>query len=49
MGRLGVLIDLAHADSATTFSDCELTLVPVVNSHTGASAVREFPTLYRRR
>ncbi|ORB56254.1 dipeptidase [Mycobacteroides saopaulense] len=41
--RLGMLIDLAHADAATTLAACEQTSVPVISSHTGASAVQEFP------
>lgn len=41
--RLGTLIDLAHADAATTLAVCDQTCVPVASSHTGASAVQEFP------
>lgn len=41
--RLGMLIDLAHADAATTLAVCEQTSAPVVSSHTGALAVHEFP------
>ncbi|WP_457149869.1 dipeptidase [Mycobacteroides abscessus] len=41
--RLGMLIDLAHADAATTLAVCDHSRVPVVSSHTGAAAVQEFP------
>lgn len=41
--RLGMLIDVAHADAATTLSVCEHTAAPVISSHTGAAAVQEFP------
>ncbi|GAB5906301.1 MULTISPECIES: dipeptidase [Mycobacteroides] len=41
--RLGMLIDLAHADAATTLAVCDQTSAPVVSSHTGALAVHEFP------
>uniref|UniRef100_UPI0019551155 dipeptidase n=1 Tax=Mycolicibacterium llatzerense TaxID=280871 RepID=UPI0019551155 len=43
MSRLGMLIDLAHADLATTISVCEHSSAPVVTSHTGAAALQEFP------
>ncbi|WP_078354009.1 dipeptidase [Mycobacteroides chelonae] len=43
MNRLGMLIDLAHADFATTISACEHSSAPVVTSHTGAAALQEFP------
>ncbi|WP_107660344.1 dipeptidase [Nocardia suismassiliense] len=43
MNRLGMLIDLAHADFATTMSTCEHSTAPVVSSHTAASAVQDFP------
>jgi microsomal dipeptidase-like Zn-dependent dipeptidase len=38
-----ILIDLAHADSATVTGVCEHTRRPVISSHTGAAAVTEFP------
>lgn len=41
--RLGMLIDLAHADAATTLAVCDQTSAPVVSSHTAAAAVHEFP------
>ncbi|MGH3723380.1 MAG: dipeptidase [Mycobacterium sp.] len=41
--RLGILVDVAHADAPTTLAVCEHTRVPVISSHTGASAVQEFP------
>ncbi|WP_109549548.1 dipeptidase [Mycobacteroides chelonae] len=43
MNRLGMLIDLAHADLSTTISACEHSSAPVVTSHTGAAALQEFP------
>lgn len=43
MNRLGMLIDLAHADLATTIAACEHSSAPVVTSHTGAAALQEFP------
>lgn len=43
MNRLGILVDLAHADRATTVAACENSHAPVVSSHTGASAIQQFP------
>ncbi len=39
----GMLIDLAHADRATTLAVCERTRMPVISSHTGARALQDFP------
>jgi microsomal dipeptidase-like Zn-dependent dipeptidase len=39
----GMLIDLAHADRATTLAVCERTTMPVLSSHTGVRALQEFP------
>ncbi|MEU9807300.1 membrane dipeptidase [Mycobacterium sp. NPDC050853] len=41
--RLGMLVDLAHADAPTTLAVCENARAPVISSHTGAAAVQEFP------
>jgi membrane dipeptidase len=41
----GILVDLAHADAATTMAVCERVGPsgrPVISSHTGAKAVRDF-------
>lgn len=38
MNRLGMLVDLAHADLVTTMAVCERTSAPVLRSHTGAPA-----------
>jgi membrane dipeptidase len=41
----GVLVDLAHADEATTMAVCEQVGAagrPVISSHSGAKAVRDF-------
>jgi microsomal dipeptidase-like Zn-dependent dipeptidase len=41
----GILVDLAHADEATTMAVCEqveATGRPVISSHSGAKAVRDF-------
>ena len=41
----GILVDLAHADEATTMAVCERVGAegrPVISSHSGAKAVRDF-------
>jgi microsomal dipeptidase-like Zn-dependent dipeptidase len=43
MNKLGILIDVAHADRATTLAICERSSAPVICSHTGARALQEFP------
>lgn len=43
--EVGILVDLAHADAATTLAVCERvgpTGRPVISSHTGAKAVADF-------
>jgi membrane dipeptidase len=42
MNSLGVVIDVAHADRATTLAVCEASTAPVVSSHTGARALQDF-------
>jgi microsomal dipeptidase-like Zn-dependent dipeptidase len=42
MGRLGIVVDLAHADRATTLAACAAATGPVLSSHTGARALQEF-------
>jgi len=42
MGRLGMVVDLAHADRATTLGACEVATGPVLSSHTGARALQDF-------
>ncbi|WP_209448912.1 dipeptidase [Rhodococcus qingshengii] len=39
MNRLGIIVDVAHADSATTLAVCAASDAPVVSSHTGAAAL----------
>lgn len=43
MNARGMLIDVAHADRATTLAVCELTSAPVICSHTGARSLHDFP------
>jgi membrane dipeptidase len=43
MAQLGVILDLGHASRQTTLDACELTTVPLVNSHTGAAALCVHP------
>ncbi|MFW0789792.1 dipeptidase [Gordonia sp. CPCC 205333] len=43
MNRLGIVIDLAHADRSTTVDTCEQSTAPVISSHTAAAALRDFP------
>lgn len=42
MNRLGVMVDLAHADRATLLGVIDVTTAPVVSSHTGARALQDF-------
>lgn len=42
MNRLGMLVDVAHADRATLLGVVDLATAPVVSSHTGARAVQDF-------
>ncbi len=42
MQELGVLVDLAHADRATTLAACAAAAAPVISSHTGARALQDF-------
>jgi len=39
MNDLGIIVDVAHADSATTLSACAASDAPVVSSHTGAASL----------
>jgi microsomal dipeptidase-like Zn-dependent dipeptidase len=43
MNRLGVLVDVAHADRETLLAVCEHSRAPVLSSHTGARACCDFP------
>jgi microsomal dipeptidase-like Zn-dependent dipeptidase len=43
MNAAGVLIDVAHADLATTVAICARTAAPVICSHTGARSLHDFP------
>ena len=43
MNARGILIDVAHADRATTLAVCERTTAPVICSHTGARSLHDFP------
>ena len=43
MIRLGILIDVAHADRATLMGVVDAATAPVVSSHTGARALQDFP------
>ncbi len=42
MNGLGMVVDLAHADRATTLAACERSRAPVISSHTGARALGDF-------
>jgi microsomal dipeptidase-like Zn-dependent dipeptidase len=42
MNRLGVLVDVAHADRATLLGVVDVATAPVVSSHTGARALQDF-------
>jgi microsomal dipeptidase-like Zn-dependent dipeptidase len=42
MNRLGVVVDVAHADRATLLAVVDVATAPVVSSHTGARAVQDF-------
>ncbi|MFA4081368.1 dipeptidase [Mycobacteroides salmoniphilum] len=41
MNRLGIVVDLAHADRATTLAACATSSAPVVSSHTAAAALED--------
>jgi microsomal dipeptidase-like Zn-dependent dipeptidase len=43
MNERGVLVDVAHADSATVLDVVDAASAPVVSSHTGARALQDFP------
>jgi microsomal dipeptidase-like Zn-dependent dipeptidase len=43
MNRLGVLVDVAHADPPTLLGIVDGSTAPVVSSHTGARALQDFP------
>lgn len=43
MNRLGVVVDVAHADRATLFGVVDAAAAPVISSHTGARALQDFP------
>ncbi|MGI3785487.1 MAG: dipeptidase [Janthinobacterium lividum] len=43
MNARGVLVDVAHADSATLRGVVDAATAPVVSSHTGARALQDFP------
>lgn len=43
MNRLGMLIDVAHADRATLLGVVDAASAPVVSSHSGARAIQDFP------
>jgi microsomal dipeptidase-like Zn-dependent dipeptidase len=43
MNKLGILIDVAHADRVTTLAICESSSAPVICSHTGARSLHDFP------
>lgn len=43
MNRLGILVDVAHADRATLLAVVDAATAPVVSSHTGARALQDFP------
>jgi membrane dipeptidase len=42
MNRLGVVVDVAHADRATLMGVVDVATAPVVSSHTGARALQDF-------
>ena len=43
MIRLGILVDVAHADRATLLAVVDAATAPVVSSHAGARALQDFP------
>jgi microsomal dipeptidase-like Zn-dependent dipeptidase len=47
MNDMGMLIDVAHADQATTLAVCERTVAPVICSHAGARSLHDFPRYLR--
>jgi microsomal dipeptidase-like Zn-dependent dipeptidase len=42
MNRLGVVVDVAHADRATLLGVVDVATAPLVSSHTGARALQDF-------
>lgn len=42
MNRLGLVVDVAHADRATLLGVVDVATAPVVSSHTGARALQDF-------
>ena len=42
MQTLGMVVDLAHADRATTLAACSVASAPMISSHTGARALQDF-------
>jgi membrane dipeptidase len=42
MTELAMVVDLAHADRATTLAACALATAPMVSSHTGAARLGDF-------
>ena len=43
MNRVGIVVDVAHADSTTLFDVVDAATAPVVSSHSGARALQDFP------
>lgn len=43
LNRLGVVVDVAHADPRTVFDVVDAATAPVVSSHSGARALQDFP------
>lgn len=41
MNKRGIVVDVAHADRATTLAACAASDAPVVSSHTGAAALED--------
>ena len=46
MNRLGVVVDVAHADRATLLGVVDVATAPVVSSHTGARALQDLPATW---
>lgn len=42
MNRLGMVVDVSHADTATTFDIVEASAAPIIASHSGARACQDF-------